>query len=188
MSGSLHRPIYVIVVVLLQLLTGSGCHGMLRTYGRVGPPISCCEIKLIPWEEGGYLSREAPHSLAHPILSNGTNGTKGSEGGQSAVGEVFRDSFFFARSSSGEHLFHAYFHEKSLENDEKAKKNDDIGMVLFVSNFSFFSVKCRISQSDSPLSKHHQFWHPTPSSYPYFPVLGKVGGAINCNPVRFPRF
>jgi len=27
------------------------------TYGRVGPPISCCEIKLVAWEEGGYLPR-----------------------------------------------------------------------------------------------------------------------------------
>eukprot|EP00668_Euglena_longa_P036986 GGOE01047584.1.p1 GENE.GGOE01047584.1~~GGOE01047584.1.p1 ORF type:complete len:706 (-),score=212.52 GGOE01047584.1:961-3036(-) len=38
------------------------------SYGRVGPPISCCEIQLVPWEEGGYLPTDKPNPRGEILL------------------------------------------------------------------------------------------------------------------------
>jgi len=46
------------------------------TYGRVGPPISCCEIKLVAWEEGGYLPTDKPHPRGE-VLLHGANIAQG---------------------------------------------------------------------------------------------------------------
>ena len=39
------------------------------SYGRVGPPVSCCEIKLVPWEEGGYSPNDKPNPRGEIVLS-----------------------------------------------------------------------------------------------------------------------
>eukprot|EP00668_Euglena_longa_P021990 GGOE01027368.1.p1 GENE.GGOE01027368.1~~GGOE01027368.1.p1 ORF type:complete len:692 (+),score=247.71 GGOE01027368.1:1-2076(+) len=44
------------------------------SYGRVGPPISCCEIKLAPWEEGGYLPTDKPNPRGEILLGGGNIG------------------------------------------------------------------------------------------------------------------
>eukprot|EP00668_Euglena_longa_P007237 GGOE01008658.1.p1 GENE.GGOE01008658.1~~GGOE01008658.1.p1 ORF type:complete len:701 (+),score=218.46 GGOE01008658.1:28-2103(+) len=42
------------------------------SYGRVGPPISCCEIKLAPWEDGGYLPTDKPNPRGEILLGGGS--------------------------------------------------------------------------------------------------------------------
>eukprot|EP00667_Euglena_gracilis_P005107 EG_transcript_5141 len=42
------------------------------SYGRVGPPISCCEVKLAPWEEGGYLPTDTPNPRGEILLGGGS--------------------------------------------------------------------------------------------------------------------
>lgn len=39
------------------------------TYGRVGAPITCCEIKLVDWAEGGYTVNDEPHPRGEIVLS-----------------------------------------------------------------------------------------------------------------------
>eukprot|EP00262_Sarcandra_glabra_P012096 TRINITY_DN3044_c0_g1_i1.p1 TRINITY_DN3044_c0_g1~~TRINITY_DN3044_c0_g1_i1.p1 ORF type:complete len:735 (-),score=141.18 TRINITY_DN3044_c0_g1_i1:273-2477(-) len=38
------------------------------TVGRVGPPLSCCYIKLVSWEEGGYLTSDTPIPRGEVII------------------------------------------------------------------------------------------------------------------------
>jgi long-chain acyl-CoA synthetase len=38
------------------------------SYGRVGPPLSCCEVKLVPWEEAGYSPDDKPHPRGEILL------------------------------------------------------------------------------------------------------------------------
>jgi long-chain acyl-CoA synthetase len=40
-----------------------------KTYGRVGAPITCCEIKLVDWEEGGYTVNDEPNPRGEVVLS-----------------------------------------------------------------------------------------------------------------------
>jgi long-chain acyl-CoA synthetase len=40
-----------------------------RTYGRVGAPITCCEIKLTDWEEGGYTVNDQPNPRGEVVLA-----------------------------------------------------------------------------------------------------------------------
>ncbi|XP_037075139.1 long-chain-fatty-acid--CoA ligase 4-like [Pollicipes pollicipes] len=44
--------------------------------GRVGHPVSCCDIRLIDWEEGGYRVRDEPHPRGE-IVIGGDNVTMG---------------------------------------------------------------------------------------------------------------
>lgn len=43
-----------------------------RSVGHVGPPFSCCEIKLESWEEGGYTPNDKPNPRGE-ILISGSN-------------------------------------------------------------------------------------------------------------------
>nr|CAB3219804.1 long-chain-fatty-acid--CoA ligase 1 [Phallusia mammillata] len=44
--------------------------------GRVGPPLPCCEVKLVAWEEGGYSPSNKPHPQGE-IHIGGPNITQG---------------------------------------------------------------------------------------------------------------
>lgn len=39
------------------------------TYGRVGSPLSCVEIKLVPWEDAGYFPTDKPNPRGEILLS-----------------------------------------------------------------------------------------------------------------------
>ena len=40
-----------------------------RKLGRVGPPVLCCDIKLVDWEEGGYTSKDKPNPRGEVCIS-----------------------------------------------------------------------------------------------------------------------
>lgn len=41
------------------------------TTGRVGPPLTCCEIRLRDWEEGNYLSTNKPYPQGEILIGGG---------------------------------------------------------------------------------------------------------------------
>lgn len=55
---------------------GTVCHAWDRTAGRVGPPISSTEIKLVSWEEGNYTIGDKPYPRGE-IVIGGPNVTRG---------------------------------------------------------------------------------------------------------------
>lgn len=54
----------------------STCWPNDRSYGRVGAPIQCNQIKLVDWEEGGYFTKDEPNPRGE-ILVGGHNVTMG---------------------------------------------------------------------------------------------------------------
>lgn len=47
---------------------GTVCRHDDYTTGRVGPPISCAEIKLVSWEEGGYSINDMPYPRGEVVI------------------------------------------------------------------------------------------------------------------------
>eukprot|EP00053_Salpingoeca_punica_P013273 m.119662 g.119662 ORF g.119662 m.119662 type:complete len:687 (-) comp16158_c0_seq3:616-2676(-) len=47
-----------------------------RVFGRVGPPVSCCQIKLVEWAEGGYSPEDKPLPRGEVVIG-GLNVTCG---------------------------------------------------------------------------------------------------------------
>lgn len=47
---------------------GTICRHDDFTTGRVGPPISCAEIRLVSWEEGGYSVNDTPHPRGEVVI------------------------------------------------------------------------------------------------------------------------
>ncbi|XP_062152220.1 long chain acyl-CoA synthetase 8 [Alnus glutinosa] len=59
------------------------------TVGRVGPPLPCCYIKLVSWEEGGYLSTDKPMPRGE-IIVGGFSVTAGYFKNQEKTDEVYK--------------------------------------------------------------------------------------------------
>lgn len=57
--------------------------------GRVGPPLPCCYIKLVSWEEGGYLSSDKPMPRGEVVVG-GFSVTAGYFKNQDKTDEVFK--------------------------------------------------------------------------------------------------
>ncbi|TKY47863.1 Long chain acyl-CoA synthetase 8 [Spatholobus suberectus] len=57
--------------------------------GRVGPPLPCCYIKLVSWEEGGYLTSDKPMPRGE-IVVGGFSVTAGYFKNQEKTKEVFK--------------------------------------------------------------------------------------------------
>ncbi|XP_020231094.1 long chain acyl-CoA synthetase 8 [Cajanus cajan] len=57
--------------------------------GRVGPPLPCCYIKLVSWEEGGYLTSDKPMPRGE-IVVGGFSVTPGYFKNQEKTKEVFK--------------------------------------------------------------------------------------------------
>nr|XP_023918046.1 long chain acyl-CoA synthetase 8 isoform X2 [Quercus suber] len=59
------------------------------TVGRVGPPLPCCYIKLVSWEEGGYKSTDKPMPRGE-IVVGGFSVTAGYFKNQEKTNEVYK--------------------------------------------------------------------------------------------------
>lgn len=59
------------------------------TVGRVGPPLPCCYIKLVSWEEGGYLTSDKPMPRGE-IVVGGHSVTAGYFNNQEKTNEVYK--------------------------------------------------------------------------------------------------
>ncbi|KAF3963845.1 hypothetical protein CMV_011805 [Castanea mollissima] len=59
------------------------------TVGRVGPPLPCCYIKLVSWEEGGYKSTDKPMPRGE-IVVGGSSVTAGYYKNQEKTNEVYK--------------------------------------------------------------------------------------------------
>lgn len=59
------------------------------TVGRVGPPLPCCYIKLVSWEEGGYRTTDKPMPRGE-IVVGGYSVTAGYFKNQEKTNEVFK--------------------------------------------------------------------------------------------------
>ncbi|KAL5076122.1 hypothetical protein RYX36_015106 [Vicia faba] len=57
--------------------------------GRVGPPLPCCYIKLVSWEEGGYRSSDKPMPRGEVVVG-GFSVTAGYFNNQDKTNEVFK--------------------------------------------------------------------------------------------------
>lgn len=57
--------------------------------GRVGPPLPCCYIKLVSWEEGGYLTSDKPMPSGE-IVVGGRSVTAGYFNNQEKTNEVYK--------------------------------------------------------------------------------------------------
>ncbi|KAJ4827255.1 Long chain acyl-CoA synthetase 8 [Turnera subulata] len=57
--------------------------------GRVGPPLPCCYIKLVSWEEGGYTVSDKPMPRGE-IVIGGNSVTAGYFGNQEKTKEVYK--------------------------------------------------------------------------------------------------
>ncbi|PON87982.1 Propionate-CoA ligase [Trema orientale] len=58
------------------------------TVGRVGPPLPCCYIKLVSWEEGGYMTSDKPMPRGE-IVIGGHSVTAGYFKNQEKTNEVY---------------------------------------------------------------------------------------------------
>ncbi|XP_077237624.1 AMP-dependent synthetase and ligase family protein [Tasmannia lanceolata] len=59
------------------------------TVGRVGPPLPCCYIKLVSWEEGGYLTSDKPMPRGE-IVVGGYSVTPGYFKNEEKTNEVYK--------------------------------------------------------------------------------------------------
>ncbi|KAF8414278.1 hypothetical protein HHK36_002279 [Tetracentron sinense] len=59
------------------------------TVGRVGPPLPCCYIKLISWEEGGYLTSDKPMPRGEVVVG-GFSITLGYFKNEAKTNEVYK--------------------------------------------------------------------------------------------------
>ncbi|XP_002163162.2 long-chain-fatty-acid--CoA ligase 4 isoform X1 [Hydra vulgaris] len=68
---------------------GTVCAEWDHSTGRVGRPLTCCELKLVDWEEGGYLTSDKPHPRGE-IVIRGQNVASGYFENPEATAEVFK--------------------------------------------------------------------------------------------------
>ncbi|XP_068644005.1 long chain acyl-CoA synthetase 8 isoform X2 [Aristolochia californica] len=59
------------------------------TVGRVGPPLPCCYVKLVSWEEGGYLTSDKPMPRGEVVVG-GFNVTRGYFKNEAKTNEVYK--------------------------------------------------------------------------------------------------
>ncbi|KAG2719607.1 hypothetical protein I3760_03G273700 [Carya illinoinensis] len=59
------------------------------TVGRVGPPLPCCYVKLVSWEEGGYMTTDKPMPRGE-IVVGGFSVTAGYFKNQEKTNEVYK--------------------------------------------------------------------------------------------------
>ncbi|KAK3034012.1 hypothetical protein RJ639_033297 [Escallonia herrerae] len=57
--------------------------------GRVGPPVPCCFIKLVSWEEGGYTTSDKPMPRGEVVIG-GANVTAGYFNNDGKTSEVYK--------------------------------------------------------------------------------------------------
>uniref|UniRef100_A0A8R7UHW7 4-coumarate--CoA ligase n=1 Tax=Triticum urartu TaxID=4572 RepID=A0A8R7UHW7_TRIUA len=57
--------------------------------GRVGPPLPCCYVKLISWEEGGYRISDSPRPRGEVVIG-GHSITKGYFNNEAKTNEVYK--------------------------------------------------------------------------------------------------
>ncbi|KAJ7964675.1 Long chain acyl-CoA synthetase [Quillaja saponaria] len=60
-----------------------------NTVGRVGPPLPCCYIKLVSWEQGGYMTSDKPMPRGE-IVVGGFSVTSGYFKNQEKTDEVYK--------------------------------------------------------------------------------------------------
>lgn len=71
--------------------SGTLCHPSDRTFGRVGPPMPSCEIKLVDVEEMGYTHRDKPFPRGEICIRGGPVAL-GYYKNEAATAEVFKPS------------------------------------------------------------------------------------------------
>ncbi|GMG98760.1 hypothetical protein Nepgr_000600 [Nepenthes gracilis] len=59
------------------------------TVGRVGPPLPCCYIKLVSWEEGGYMTSDKPMARGEVVIG-GFSVTVGYFNNEEKTKEVYK--------------------------------------------------------------------------------------------------
>ncbi|PSS16071.1 Long chain acyl-CoA synthetase [Actinidia chinensis var. chinensis] len=57
--------------------------------GRVGPPLPCCNIKLVSWEEGGYTTSDKPNPRGEVVVG-GFSVTAGYFNNEAKTNEVYK--------------------------------------------------------------------------------------------------
>ncbi|KAG9448579.1 hypothetical protein H6P81_008544 [Aristolochia fimbriata] len=57
--------------------------------GRVGPPLPCCYVKLVSWEEGGYLTSDKPMPRGEVVIG-GFSVTRGYFKNEAKTNEVYK--------------------------------------------------------------------------------------------------
>ncbi|CAL5075235.1 unnamed protein product [Urochloa decumbens] len=57
--------------------------------GRVGPPLPCCYVKLVSWEEGGYTTSDSPMPRGEVVVG-GHSITKGYYNNEAKTNEVYK--------------------------------------------------------------------------------------------------
>ncbi|CAN6162522.1 unnamed protein product [Urochloa humidicola] len=57
--------------------------------GRVGPPLPCCYVKLVSWEEGGYTTTDSPMPRGEVVVG-GYSITKGYYNNEAKTNEVYK--------------------------------------------------------------------------------------------------
>ncbi|CAN6195341.1 unnamed protein product [Urochloa humidicola] len=57
--------------------------------GRVGPPLPCCYVKLVSWEEGGYTTSDSPMPRGEVVVG-GCSITKGYYNNEAKTNEVYK--------------------------------------------------------------------------------------------------
>ncbi|CAN6203988.1 unnamed protein product [Urochloa humidicola] len=57
--------------------------------GRVGPPLPCCYVKLVSWEEGGYTTSDSPMPRGEVVVG-GYSITKGYYNNEAKTNEVYK--------------------------------------------------------------------------------------------------
>ncbi|KAK3132467.1 hypothetical protein QOZ80_6AG0522210 [Eleusine coracana subsp. coracana] len=57
--------------------------------GRVGPPLPCCSVKLVSWEEGGYTISDSPMPRGEVVVG-GHSITKGYFNNEAKTNEVYK--------------------------------------------------------------------------------------------------
>ncbi|KAA8524884.1 hypothetical protein F0562_011307 [Nyssa sinensis] len=62
---------------------------MILPVGRVGPPLPCCYIKLISWEEGGYMTSDKPMPRGEVVVG-GLSVTAGYFNNDAKTNEVYK--------------------------------------------------------------------------------------------------
>ncbi|KAK8541653.1 hypothetical protein V6N13_137753 [Hibiscus sabdariffa] len=77
---------------LTETCAGSFTEWDETTVGRVGPPIPCCYIKLVNWEEGGYTTSDKPMPRGE-IVVGGFSVTSGYFNNPEKTDEVYKVEF-----------------------------------------------------------------------------------------------
>ncbi|KAK1391448.1 4-coumarate--CoA ligase [Heracleum sosnowskyi] len=75
-------------------LTETCCGGAFSEFddtsvGRVGPPLPCCFVKLVSWDEGGYLTSDKPMPRGEVVIGGGCI-TAGYYNNEAKTNEVYK--------------------------------------------------------------------------------------------------